>query len=282
MGSSIEAAALRRDRISSLKSLPYPDVAPTWHVFCILEPATLSVATFEDETMTSSLKSGADDAFVAEVERDFAKAFRVLKETRTLSATYTFQAYVRLPGEAKVVAVHGPDAWADDQTIKATISGFDGTVYRGGPKSGGQGLRYGKVFEVNPQVNVVIHVHGPYLGAWAGAHRVLPLLYAPAQRHTLAREIPVYIDRRGGEAAFINETIRQNPDTPAILEANGGSTFWGQNIIDVSKYILILEEAAYFQGLAEVLGGTKAFGPGVLEQQWGMGHVNRGAASEAA
>jgi L-ribulose-5-phosphate 4-epimerase len=221
-------------------------------------------------------------AFVAQVERDFAKAFRVLKETRTLSATYTFQAYVRAPGEAKVVAVHAPDAWADDQQIKAVIVGFDGTVYRGAPNSGGQGKRYADVFKVNPDVDVVIHVHGPYLGAWAGSHRVLPLLYAPAQRHTLAREIPVYIDRRGGESAFINETIRQNANTPAILEANGGSTFWGKNIIDVSKYILILEEAAYFQGLAEVLGGSKPFGPGVLEQQWGMGHVNRGKESEAA
>jgi hypothetical protein len=113
---------------------------------------------------------------------------------------------------------------------------------------------------------------------------VLPLLYAPAQRHTLAREIPVYIDRRGGEASFINETIRRDANTPAILEANGGSTFWGKNIIEVSKYILILEEAAYFQGLAEILGGSKDFGPGVLEQQWSMGHVNRAqaAASEAA
>ncbi|MDB6086871.1 MAG: hypothetical protein JWN43_4752 [Gammaproteobacteria bacterium] len=221
-------------------------------------------------------------AIVAQVERDFAKAFRVLKETRTLSATYTFQAYVRVPGETKVAAVHAPDAWADDQEIKAVIVGFDGTVHRGAPNSGGQGKRYGEVFAVNPEVDVVIHVHGPYLGAWAGAHRVLPLLYAPAQRHTLAREIPVYIDRRGGESAFINETIRQNANTPAILEANGGSTFWGKNIIDVSKYILILEEAAYFQGLAEVLGGSKAFGPGVLEQQWGMGHVNRGRTSEAA
>ena len=92
----------------------------------------------------------------------------------------------------------------------------------------------------------------------------------------------MYIDRRGGEAAFINDTIRQNADTPAILEANGGSTFWGKNIIEVSKYILILEEAAYFQGLAEVLGGTKEFGPGVVEQQWAMGHVSRGPASAAA
>lgn len=232
--------------------------------------------------MSTSQNQGADLGFVTQVERDFARAFRVLKETRTLSATLTFQAYVRLPGEAKVVAVSAPDAWADEQEIKAVIAGFDGTVHRGGPKSGGQGSRYGKVFEVNPHVDVVIHVHGPYLGAWAGAHRVLPLLYAPAQRHTLAREIPVYIDRRGGESAFINEVIRQNAHTPAILEANGGSTFWGKNIIDVSKYILILEEAAYFQGLAEVLGGAKPFGPGVLEQQWGMGHVNREATSAAA
>jgi len=218
--------------------------------------------------------------FVAQVKRDFEKAFRVLKETRTLSATYTFQAYQRVPGEHKVVAVHAPDAWADDQEVKATVSGFDGTVYSGGKGSGGGGQRYAKVFEENPEVDVVIHFHGPWLGAWAGAHRVLPLLYAPSQRHTLAREIPVYIDRRNGEAAFINETIRANPDTPAILEANGGSTFWGKNIIDVSKYILILEEGAYFQGLAEALGGTKDFGPGVLEQQWGMGHVKK--KSEAA
>src|SRR5580658_2248297 len=103
--------------------------------------------------------------FVAKVKRDFAKAFRVLKETRTLSATYTFQAYVRVPGEAKVVAVHAPDAWSDDQEIKAIVAGFDGTVYSGPPKSGGAGQRYGKVFEANSNVDVVIHVHGPYLGA---------------------------------------------------------------------------------------------------------------------
>ncbi len=218
--------------------------------------------------------SGDLVSFVSQVTRDFAKAFRVLKETRTLSATYTFQAYVRVPGETKVVSVHAPDAWADSQEIEAKVSGFDS----------GPGQRYAKVFEANPQVDVVIHFHGPYLGAWAGSHRVLPLLYAPAQRHTLAREIPVYIDRRPGESAFINETIRQNSHTPAILEANGGSTFWGKNIIEISKYILILEEAAYFQGLAEILGGTKEFGPGVLEQQWSMGHVKKGpaAASEAA
>jgi L-ribulose-5-phosphate 4-epimerase len=235
----------------------------------------------KDHNMSISQHPSADLlAFVAQVKRDFEKAFQVLLETRTLSATRTFQAYQRVPGENKVVAAHAPDAWADDQEVKPVVAGFDGSVYYGSAKSGGGGQRYAKVFEANPDVQVVVHVHGPYLGAWAGSHRVLPLLYAPAQRHTLAREIPVYVDRRPGESAFINEKIRENPHTPAILEANGGSTFWGSSIIEVSKYILILEEAAYFQGLAEVLGGSKDFGPGVLEQQWAMGHVNR--QSEAA
>lgn len=209
--------------------------------------------------------------FVAQVKRDFDKAFRVLKETRSLSATQTFQIYQRVPGAEQVVAIHGPDAWDDNQDSRPIVAGFDGTVVIGSPKAGGAGRRYADIFRENPDVDVVIHVHGPYLGAWAGAHRVLPLLYAPAQRHTLARQIPVYIDRRGGESAFINEQIRENANTPAILEANGGSTFWGKNIIDISKYILILEEGAYFQTLAASIGGTRDFGPGVVEQQWAMG-----------
>jgi len=216
-------------------------------------------------------------AFVSRVKQEFEKAFRALKETGTLSATRTFQAYQRVPGEDKVVILHAPDAWADVQEVQPVVAGFDGTLYYGPEKAGGGGRRYADVFRANPDVNVVIHVHTPYLGAWASAHRVLPLLYAPSQRHTLAREIPVYIDRRPGEPAFINEKIRENPHTPAILEANGGATFWGRNIIDISKYILILEEGAYFQGLAEILGGSKDFGPGVLEQQWSMGFVNRKA-----
>jgi len=114
----------------------------------------------------------------------------VLKETRTLSATYTFQAYVRVPvGESKVIAVHAPDAWSDDQEIKAIVAGFDAPCTAVAPSREAAGQRYGKVFEANAGVDVVIHVHGPHLGAWAGSHRVLPLRYAPAQRHTLAREI---------------------------------------------------------------------------------------------
>lgn len=38
----------------------------------------------------------------------------------------------------------------------------------------------------------------------------------------------------------------------------------------MAKLILLVEEGAYFQALAENLGGSQEFGPGVLEQQWKM------------
>ncbi len=214
-------------------------------------------------------------SFVAQAKSDFEKALRILTERNTLSASQTFQFYVRVPNQQQVVALNPPDLWKGETEASAVVATFDGEIVYGPESAKRQGSRYAAVFEKNPEVNVVLHVHTPYLGGWASSHRVLPLLYAASQRHTLARELPVYIDRTGGEPAFINATIAANPHTPAILEANGGSTLWGKNIIAVSKFLLLLEEGVQFQAIAESLGGSKEFGPGVLEQQWSMGFVKK-------
>ncbi|WP_437881965.1 class II aldolase/adducin family protein [Pseudomonas sp. LRF_L74] len=229
--------------------------------------------------MTASLTRQQLD-HLDQAKRDFAKATRVLKDTRTLTATNTFQAYLRVPDTDLVIALHAPGPWSDDQEIRAVVASYDGQVVLdettdngsplSGSKAGGNGQRYAQVFRQRPEVNVVTHVHTPYLGGWASAHRVLPIRYAASQRVTLARELPIYIDRRQQESDFIVEKIEENPHTPAILEANGGATFWGKGIIQVAKLILLIEEGAYFQGLAEQFGGSKEFGPGVLEQQWKM------------
>jgi L-ribulose-5-phosphate 4-epimerase len=62
--------------------------------------------------------------------------------------------------------------------------------------------------------------------------------------------------------------LSNDPHLPAILEGNGGATFWGDGIIKTAQYIVLLEEAARLQTLAEAIGGSKEYGPGVLEQQW--------------
>jgi L-ribulose-5-phosphate 4-epimerase len=99
---------------------------------------------------------------------------------------------------------------------------------------------------------------------------VFALNYAAAQRVTLARELPVYIDRRQPEAEFILDVLAANPHTPAVLEANGGATFFGPDLLQSAEWILLFEEGAYFQALGENLGGVRPFGEGVLEQQWRM------------
>ena len=46
---------------------------------------------------------------------------------------------------------------------------------------------------------------------------------------------------------------------------------WGKNgLLATAEYIQIIEEGAQFQILAQALGGSQQFGPGVLEQQWKM------------
>ena len=115
-------------------------------------------------------------------------------------------------------------------------------------------------------------VHVPDDAYWgAQTQRSLPISYVPVQRFPLARELPVYIDRRQQEVDFILDKIAENPFNLAILEANGGSTVWGkQGLRATAEFILLLEEGAQLQLLAEALGGSRAYGPGVLTQQWTM------------
>lgn len=212
-------------------------------------------------------------------KRDFEKALRFLQSTQTLTASNTLQAYVRVPETDLVIALHAPQPW-EDGPVRGVIARYDGEVLlneatlESSPLTdaqvGERGSRYAAVFQQVPQVNVVIHIHTAYLGGWAGAHRPLPLLYAASQRLTLARELPVYIDRTQAEPLFIVDRIRENPHTPGLLEANGGATFWGADLSKLARLILLTEEGARFQAIAEQVGGLRAFGPGVLEQQWRM------------
>jgi ribulose-5-phosphate 4-epimerase/fuculose-1-phosphate aldolase len=215
-------------------------------------------------------------ATVDAITREFAHASRVLKESRTLSATNTFQAIVRVPGQEQLVVLSAADPFSHDQEAKAGVLGFDGTVVQGPGRAAVGGGRYIEVFRQRPEVNTVIHVHTPFLGAWAGTHRTLPIRYAPAQRFTRIRELPNYIDRRPSEASFILDRLAEDAGHFAILEANGGATFWGASVTDVSKNILLFEEAAWFTALAETIGGSKEFGPGELAPQRALEKAIRG------
>jgi L-ribulose-5-phosphate 4-epimerase len=209
-------------------------------------------------------------SFVAKATEEAELAFQVFRDTGTITANGTVGFVERIPGEHKFVSLSYPGPFQRGKALKPVVVGFDGTVHVGEGSGAGAG-RYTKIFEQHPEITTVSHVHSPYLGAWAQTHRTLPIRYVPVQRFLLSRELPVYIDRRQAEQDFILDSLRIDPHTPAILEANGGSTVWGrQGLRKTAEFILILEEGAKLQLLAEAIGGSREYGPGVLAQQFKM------------
>ena len=208
-------------------------------------------------------------AFIDQVVAEAEAAFTVFRETNTITANGTVGFIERVPGEELLVSVNYGGPWNHRKPLQATVTDFSGNVIVGKGK-GGLG-RYTKLFHTHPDITTVSHVHSPYLGAWAQTHRTLPFHYVPVQRYQLARELPVYIDRRQAEVDFILDKIAENPFNLAILEANGGSTVWGKTgLRATAEFILLLEEGAQIQLLADALGGSRPYGPGVLTQQWKM------------
>jgi ribulose-5-phosphate 4-epimerase/fuculose-1-phosphate aldolase len=209
------------------------------------------------------------DALTAQVKKDAQHAFQVLRDTHTTTAFGTVGFVVRVPGQEKLLVVNDPGPWRRGEEITPALVGFDGTVLSG--KSNGQPNRYTKLFQAHADINIISHVHTPYVAAWAQAHRSFPITYVAFQRHHLLKEVPVYIDRRQPEVDFIIEHVNKDPNNTAIVEANGGGTVWGKGgVRELTDTIILLEEAAQLQWLALAVGGSRNYGAGVLKQNWKM------------
>lgn len=219
--------------------------------------------------MTTATLSQQELDFVEQTTEQAELAFAVFRETNTITANGTVGFVERIPGQEKLVIVNYPGPFNRHKKIEPTVVGFDGTLYLG--KSANGGARYLKLFQQHADVTTISHVHAPYLGAWAQTHRSLPIRYVPVQRYNLIRELPVYIDRRQAEVDFILDRLAENKHHTAIIEANGGATVWGrEGLRKTAEFILLLEEGAQIQIVAEAIGGSRDYGPGVLIQQWKM------------
>ncbi|MBO1325582.1 class II aldolase/adducin family protein [Acetobacter sp. TBRC 12305] len=224
----------------------------------------MSTVLSEDRPATTLNASVA--AFVDTVKAEAKRAFEAFRSTGTITAAGTVGFVERVPGENLAVAVSYPGPFEPEQALSASVFDLQGKLVAG--KSGGL-ERYASVLREHPDITSISHVHAPSLGAWAQTHRSFPFHYVPVQRFRLARELPVYIDRRQGEDDFILETLARAPGTPGIIEANGGATVWGwKGLRDLAELILLLEEGADIQIRAQAIGGSRPFGPGVLRQQW--------------
>jgi len=218
--------------------------------------------------MTLTEPRPAVDAFVAQAQADAEHAIAVLRATGTLTANGTITFAERLPGEDAYVLLASPGPWSQERAVQPRVLPVDATATDEEPDVA---YGFGRLLALRPELSTVVHLDAPHLGAWAQTQQDLPIRYVPVQRWTLGNTIPAYVDRTQTQIDFILERLDDDPHTPAILEGNGGATIWGrEGLLATAEYVQIVEEGAQFQLLAQALGGSQPYGPGVLAQQWAM------------
>ena len=208
--------------------------------------------------MTTKFTDAELVAYVNQAKEDALHSFRFLKETGTLSATWTYHISHHIPGQDILLGIRFPWPWEKNNEPVVSIEKFSDR-------------KDSILNEPRIEADTVIHAHTPYLAAWSLAQKNFPILYVAAQRHLLAREIPNHLDRTRSVLDVISERLDNHPELappPALLESNGGANVWGKGIIGTSQLILLIEEAARFQAIAEQIGGAKEYTPGALEVQW--------------
>jgi L-ribulose-5-phosphate 4-epimerase len=208
--------------------------------------------------MAKQFSSAELIAYADQAKADAIHSFNFLRETGTLSATWTYHISHRVPEQDLLLNIRFPWPWEKTREPAISTEKFsekeDSILH-----------------EPRLEADTVIHAHTPYLAAWSLAQKEFPIRYVAAQRHLLARTIPNHLERKRSVLDVIRERLDKHPELappPAILESNGGANIWGKGIVGTSQLILLIEEAARFQAIAEQIGGAKEYTPGALEVQW--------------
>jgi Class II Aldolase and Adducin N-terminal domain len=204
--------------------------------------------------------------YIDQAKRDAIFAYGFLRETGTLTASHIgFNFQHKIPGHEKLLTVSFPPPWSRDREPKATLTEFPADHI---------------LSEKRLDADTVAHAHTPNLAAWSLAQKPFPIRYVAPQRHLLAREIPNHLERRRSQLDVIRERLDRYPDLappPGLLESNGGANFWGRGILKTAELILLIEEGARIQAIAEQIGGAKEYTEGALEVQWSRtGLVEKG------
>lgn len=207
-------------------------------------------------------------SYIDQAKRDAIFAYGFLRETGTLTASHIgFNIAHKVAGYDKLVTVSFPPPWSRDREPKTTVTDFS--------THEDHILREGRL-----DADTVVHAHTPFLAAWSLAQKPFPIRYVAPQRQLLAREIPNHLERGRSPLDVIRERLDRFPDLappPGLLESNGGANIWGRGILKTAELILLIEEGAKIQAIAEQIGGAKEYTEGALEVQWSRtGLVEKG------
>jgi L-ribulose-5-phosphate 4-epimerase len=163
-----------------------------------------------------------------------------------------------------------PGLIRDLRAEQLTTVNNDGQVVRGALSSSRVEITsmHGVVYQLRPDVNVVMHTHSPSATAFAVAHRPLPCRTEALLRFGQADDILVVPwGPRGSDVSVrgIAEVLEQHPTTSAVLLANHGLLAFGPDAAGTADLVIAIEESAEAVMAATIIGGAVPFPDGALD-----------------
>ncbi len=175
---------------------------------------------------------------------------------------------IRLPEGDRFLLTGGGTLAELGQSDLALLS-IDGDILDGeiGPASNEIIQMHAAVYRRRPDINGVVHTHSPYVTAYAIANKPIEPTYEAMVRFDINEAVPVAAyGPRGSEQAVSNIVDVLNETNKAVLLANHGLLAFDTTLEKATHLVFVLEEAAQFSLMANVIGGAQPLPPEAIRQ----------------
>lgn len=137
-----------------------------------------------------------------------------------------------------------------------SVIDYDGNVISGHPKASSEKLLHIEFYKKRPDINYIIHVHAPYLSAFASAGIALdePIM---AENVFYFGQIPLAQYGLPSSKELVEKTAKYFDDYNAVLMGNHGVIVGDTTIRDVYLKLELAEAYAQVVINTKILGGAK-------------------------
>ncbi len=136
------------------------------------------------------------------------------------------------------------------------FTNFDGISMEEGRKPSSEKFLHIEFYKKRPDVNYILHVHSPYLSAFASAGKAL-LEPVMAENVFYFGEIPLAEYALPSTMELVEKTAKYFNDYDAVLMANHGVIIGSSTIEDAYLKLELAESYAQVVLMTELLGGAK-------------------------
>ena len=157
---------------------------------------------------------------------------------------------------------------APDNMVLVDLDGnvVDGTPGAEHPPTRGVTV-HAALYRHSDAIGGIVHTHSPYVTSFAIANKPIEPTYEAMVRFDINEAVPVAAyGARGSERSVSNIIDVVNDTNKAVLLANHGLLAFDDTLEKATHLVFVLEEAAQFSLMANVIGGAQALPPEAIRQ----------------